>query len=84
MCLASLRLKLDSFDYIFDPKSSVGRVLSVWVYQTPQVFSCSYNAVLSGYITTLKNKQKLDFSSEGPSSKKGLRSKRRVSAYILR
>ena len=26
------------------------------------------NAVLSGYITTLKNKQKLDVSSEGPSS----------------
>jgi hypothetical protein len=25
------------------------------------------NAVLSGYITTLKNKQKLDVSSEGPS-----------------
>jgi hypothetical protein len=24
------------------------------------------NAVLSGYITTLKNKQKLDVSSEGP------------------
>jgi hypothetical protein len=24
--------------------------------------------VLSGYITTLKNKQKLDVSSEGPSS----------------
>jgi hypothetical protein len=32
-------------------------------------------AVLSGYITTLKNKQKLDVSSEGPSSRvtKGLR-----------
>jgi hypothetical protein len=27
------------------------------------------NAVLSGYITTLKNKQKLDVSSEGPSSR---------------
>jgi hypothetical protein len=26
-------------------------------------------AVLSGYITTLKNKQKLDVSSEGPSSR---------------
>jgi hypothetical protein len=25
--------------------------------------------VLSGYITTLKNKQKLDISSEGPSSR---------------
>ena len=25
--------------------------------------------MLSGYITTLKNKQKLDVSSEGPSSK---------------
>ena len=25
------------------------------------------NAVLSGYITTLKNKQKLDVSSKGPS-----------------
>ena len=25
------------------------------------------NGVLSGYITTLKNKQKLDVSSEGPS-----------------
>jgi hypothetical protein len=54
------------------------------------------NDVLSGYITTLKNKQKLDVSSEGPSSRvsdnideviistKGLRSKRRVSAYFLR
>jgi hypothetical protein len=28
----------------------------------------SENAVLSGYITTLKNKQNLDVSSEGPSS----------------
>jgi hypothetical protein len=27
------------------------------------------NHVLSGYITTLKNKQKLDVSSEGPSSR---------------
>jgi hypothetical protein len=27
------------------------------------------DAVLSGYITTLKNKQKLDVSSEGPSSR---------------
>ena len=27
------------------------------------------NAVLSGYITTLKNKQKLDVLSEGPSSR---------------
>jgi alpha-D-ribose 1-methylphosphonate 5-triphosphate synthase subunit PhnI len=36
-------------------------------------------AVLRGYITTLKNKQK------GPSLEtKGLRSKRRVSAYFLR
>jgi hypothetical protein len=26
-------------------------------------------SVLSGYITTLKNKQKLDVSSEGPSSR---------------
>ena len=44
-------------------------------------------AVLSGHITTLKNKQKLDVSSEGPSSRvstKGLRSKRRVSACFLR
>jgi hypothetical protein len=38
----------------------------------------SKNAVLSGYITTLKNKQKLDVSNDGPSSK------RRVSAYFLR
>ena len=28
-----------------------------------------YYCVLSGYITTLKNKQKLDVSSEGPSSR---------------
>jgi hypothetical protein len=48
------------------------------------------NTVLSDYITTLKNKQKLDVSSEGPSSRvttflmKGLRAKRRVSAYFLR
>jgi hypothetical protein len=27
------------------------------------------DAVLSGYITTLKNRQKLDVSSEGPSSR---------------
>ena len=30
------------------------------------------NAGLSGYITTLKNKQKLDVSSEGPSSRVGI------------
>ena len=43
----------------------------------------SKNAVLSGYITTLKNKQKLDVSNEGPSTlTKGLRSKRRVSVFF--
>ena len=52
--------------------------------RTQAIFSYK-NAVLSGYITTLKNKQKLDVSSEGPSLlTKGLRSKRRVSAYFLR
>ena len=45
--------------------------------------SVRQTAVLSGYITTLKNKQKLDVSSEGPSSRvSSLRSKRRVSAYF--
>ena len=39
--------------------------------------------VLSGYITTLKNKQKLDVSSEGPSSRVSSQL-RRVSAYFLR
>ena len=40
------------------------------------------NAVLSGCITTLKDKQKLDVSSEGPSSRVSLLI--RVSAYFLR
>jgi hypothetical protein len=34
-----------------------------------KTFDYKENAVLSGYITTLKNKQKLDVSSEGPSSR---------------
>jgi hypothetical protein len=41
------------------------------VLSLPCTYMLSYskNAVLSGYITTLKNKQKLDVSSEGPSSR---------------
>ena len=35
-----------------------------------------HNAVLSGYITTLKNKQKPDVSSEGPSSRVSSREQR--------
>jgi hypothetical protein len=34
-----------------------------------KTFDYKENAVLSGYITTLKNKQKLDVSSEGPLSR---------------
>ena len=38
-------------------------------YQDKYIYSILHmDAVLSGYITTLKNKQKLDVSSEGPSS----------------
>jgi hypothetical protein len=33
-----------------------------------KLYQCE-NAVLCGYIATLKNKQKLDVSSEGPSSR---------------
>jgi hypothetical protein len=44
------------------------------------------NAVLSGYITTLKNKQKLDVSSEGPSSRVSMarRQRRRENMAYLR
>jgi hypothetical protein len=50
-----------------------------------QIIGNLEDTVLSDYITTLKNKQKLDVSSEDPSFRtKGLRSKRRVSAYFLR
>ena len=42
------------------------------------------NAVLSGYITTLKNKQKLDVSSEGPSSRVSSRDRGKCTGFYTK
>jgi hypothetical protein len=40
--------------------------------------------VLSGYITTLKNKQKLDVSSEGPSSRVSSRDRGKCTGFYTK
>jgi hypothetical protein len=42
------------------------------------------NAVLSGYITTLKIKQKLDVSSEGPSSRVSSRDRGKCTGFYTK
>ena len=77
MCLftSALRASVNKSHIPSLPQNNL-YILSLFIYLGKKPYR---TPVLSGYITTLKNKQKLDVSSEGPSS-----TKRRVSACFLR